>query len=34
MSELLLLLQFSVPVGLAALGETLTQRAGLINIGL
>lgn len=34
MSELLLLLQFSTPLALAALGETVTQKSGVINIGL
>lgn len=29
-----LLLQFATPVGLAALGETVGQKAGVINIGL
>lgn len=34
MIDLILLLQFATPLILAALGETLGQKAGLINIGL
>lgn len=32
--ELLLLLQYATPVGLAAIGETVGQKSGVINIGL
>ncbi len=34
MLTLLLIAQFSTPVALAALGETIGQRAGVLNIGL
>ena len=34
MIDWIILLQFATPVALAALGETVGQKAGLINIGL
>ncbi len=34
MNELLLLIGYSAPVGLAAVGETVSQKSGVINIGL
>ena len=34
MNELLLLLGYAAPVALAAVGETVTQKSGVINIGL
>ncbi len=34
MNEVLLVAQFASPVALAALGETVGQRAGILNIGL